>query len=390
MKLVAAARVATGFLPLSAGVLAVAAACTTFPTALAEFDSVSRRESAEVEPESIDYIDEPRRMPWALRQIEGLGVDNVLANVLGIDPEPTPVENPSGFARERLRILVERCGDDLDRNAAVAARALWVADLDSYPLNQIEAIKAIGSLLERQGMNPLQAPKPDPERITHAAVTAWLQTIETGWPGARPQSSLPPEQRAAYARALAEITELPLPSPVEQRALVRAMRRGYQLENDRALQGPALAALRAAMFHALSAGLLRALESPHPDVREAVMRTARRLGGAPAVAFVLARIAKPSSIARDPVERFDAAPQVRRTLVRMCGQLSEQQARESHEGGPAAVEFLFETVSGDPDEGLRLIALEALAHCLGRPVSFDVRWAREWWLGYVTGRGGPS
>jgi hypothetical protein len=372
----------------TAALLMVAAGCTSFATALAEFDSVSQREGADQEPERIEYEQSPRRMPWALRQIEGLGVDAVLAQLLGIEPEPSSVENPPGFARERLRILLDRCGRDPVRCALVGTRVLWVAELDTYPLNQVEAIRGMGRILELQGMDPLAMLAPDPRRTTQAAVAEWLAAIETGWPGPRPGRARSAAERDAYLAALGAITELPLPAASDQRALLRALGRGYELESDAAVRPTALHALRRALYHGLCAGLRTALESPTADVREAAIRELHRLGGVDAIAFVLARISKPAALAANPGERYDEAIAVRRTLVRLCGQLDESRARRGRDGGPAPVEFLYETAAADADPGLRRIALEALAHCLRRPVSFDPEWAERWWVDYVARREG--
>ena len=42
------------------------------------------------------------------------------------------------------------------------------------------------------------------------------------------------------------------------------------------------------------------------------------------------------------------------------------------------VDFLYDTVVADDDAGLRQVALEGLALCLQRPVSFDEAWPTTW------------
>ena len=66
-------------------------------------------------------------------------------------------------------------------------------------------------------------------------------------------------------------------------------------------------------------------------------------------------------------------------LLRMCAALRGEALFVSFEGGPRPIDFLHDTVVRDEVEGLRFVALETMARCLDRPISFDPAWADQWW-----------
>src|SRR5688572_22352257 len=128
---------------VAVSLLAPLAGCWTYPTALAEFDSVTEQVQGASESEDLRYQTKVMRMPWVVRQLDWSGFDNVLVQVLAVEREAYPLDNPSGFARERIEVLPDLAGDDLHRIAEVATRLLWVANQDRNPLNQIAALRGL-------------------------------------------------------------------------------------------------------------------------------------------------------------------------------------------------------------------------------------------------------
>jgi len=364
---------------LLAMVSAAASSCLSYETSLTEFDSVTQLDAAEGEPAELVYRDDPSRYPWLFRQLQGSAFDSLLKKVLTVEATPGKVENPVGFARERLEVLAAKTGSDIHRIADSSVRLMWVAQFDhDQPLNQVVAVQGIANMIERLDLDVLDVPAVDPAVPTPAEIGQWLEVVQNFWPSER-QQRLNDEQRQAYVGAVAKLTANPLPKGADQRALIRALDRGLELERDHLIAADLDAGLRRAMGHALRLALRNSLFSPSARVREAGVRGFCRLGGPPAVPYVMTALAKPSSIASRASNRFDEDPLVRLSLVRFCGQLSQAQASSSYQGGVAPIEFLYETAVSDDELGLRRIALEALAHTLGRDVSFDPQWAQKWW-----------
>ncbi len=378
-------RWAPGAALLSA--LAGFGSCTTFELARDEFDAVTRRDDAAAEPERLSYDFQPRRYPWLVRSLNGLGLDGVLAATLEVEPEPTKVDNPAKLVRDCLHVLAASAGRDLERIGEAAVRELWIVQVGSdQPLNQIVALQGMSGHLADLAVDPLQTPVPDPGGTSATEVAAWLETLSAHWPQARGGAQPAAAERAAYLEALAALTEAPLPDGVEQRALIGALVRGVRREGDAELRAATRAALRRALVHGLSLGLRGALYAESPRVREAAIVGLRRLAGPPAVGYVLARLAKPPAMLVADSNRFDDDRLLRLKLVRMCAQLAPKDALEAVAGGVPPVEFLYETAVGDQDANLRMVALDALARCLQRPLSFDLAWAERWWQDeYVPG-----
>ncbi|MEM7199319.1 MAG: hypothetical protein AAF628_03575 [Planctomycetota bacterium] len=354
--------------------------CMTFGTALQEFDSVTGREGIEGEPDQLEYDSAPKRFPWLVRQLDGLVVDRLLRDTLGAGPQPTPVENPREFARERLNVLIDRAGSDLQQTAIAADRALWIAELGGQqPLSQCVAVRGIAKLLARLAVDPIDAAAPDPKIATEERVAGWLAGLQQGWPDQRPSATLTGEDRASYERALTDISERALPDAANRRGLILALATAATLEQDSELRERTREATLLALFHGLSLGLRAALYDPAGAVRQTAISAFRRLSGPRAVPFVLALMSKSTATVPRGMNRFDDDRQTRLLLVRMCGQLRGEPAAASMGGGPAPVEFLYETAVADEDTGLRATALEALAYCLEREPSFDPEWAERWW-----------
>lgn len=368
-------------LPVSLAVcLASVGSCTTFNTAVVEFDSVSRIEGSEQWPEEVDYRQDPKRYSWLARQTDGIGSGWLLRNVFEVEPAPTEVDNPSGLARQCVEVMGDKGETDLNTIARATRRLLWVAELDvEHPLNQALALVGIENLMLFLGFDANDMQLPDPEVMTREKVDAWVNTLDQGWPGARQGAPLPEPQRSEYVAALEHLTQLPLVSGRRQRALIGALDKGLELEDDPTLIEPSREALRKALFHGMSLGIRRALSSGSPGVREAGISALHRLGGADSVPKVLELVAKPSSSAARGINRYDEDPFVRLSLVRICGQLDKKRAMQSSGNGPAPVELLYEIFFADPDEGLRTMALQGLAQVLERDVDFEPGWAERWW-----------
>jgi len=366
--------------------------CTSFGLATSEFDAVAGLEDDKAWPDELTYRHDPLRYPWVYRQLDALGFGAIFRVILRVGRTAHDVENPSGFARERLWIMVDRAAGDLHATAMAVRRLLLVAELDeAQPMNQAVAVLGLGRLMESLDLDPMQMRFPDPSITTQAMVEAWISRLDEGWPLKRSGPRLPPDQREAYLSALASIVQLPHPSAAGQRGLIGALDRLNELEADPTLRSAARDALSRALFHGLSMGLWRALFASSARVRESAIRALHRLGGSESVPVILAWIAKPSSVAARGVNRYDDDKYVRLALVRMCGQLGTERALTASGTGPAPAEFLYETFFDDPDPGLRTVALEALAFCLRRDVSFDRKWAESWWSeDYVPHRGAEA
>lgn len=363
--------------------------CTSVKSAVVEFDSVSRLDEAEEWPDEADYRPDPKRYPWVVRQLDGIGSGFLYRRILDIEPARTAVDNPAEMVRECIDVLAGATARDLAVCAVAARRLLWVAEVDvNQPLNQTLALGGVEQLMFALEFDPLAMQLPDSESMPPKAVDRWVATLDAGWPGNREGIALPEDQQADYLDALQKLTRLPLASGARQRALIGALDKGLRLEQDPALVQASDGALRRALYHGMAMGLRRGLSSESARVRETAIRAVHRLGGNDSVAYILGLIAKPSTSLSSGVNRYDEDRFVRLALVSMCGQLNRERAVATSAGGPAPVEFLYETFFADPDAGLKTIALEALARCLERPVSFDPEWAVRWWTDdYVPNRG---
>ena len=369
--------VAVGLLALAVG----SAACRPFYIARSEFDSITRKQDAS-EPEELRYQATVERMPWSLRQLEGTGLGRLFALIFQFRPRFEAVANPAGFARERLLDMVARAGTDLAMTATATSRCLWVLEFDPSPLNKVVCIQGIERMMRRLELDPMRGLSFQGRINDPAKVSGWIDELTAAWPDRRQAKAMAPSERLRHLEVLAKLTALPLSTRAGQRALIRALETAVIEERDGSMVGPMRQALRAALGHAMTRGLLDGLASKHSDVRESSIHAWHRSGGSAAVSFVLFSIARPRSQAV-LVNRYDESVAVRRALTRICGQLDAERAKISYRTGPPPVEFLCNTALEDDDQGLRLIALEALSHCLGRPPVFESSWARTWWQNYI-------
>lgn len=386
-------------------VLATMCSCeswVSFATHVQEFDAVTQRGGRNDEPERVEYDENPAHLPGVVRKLEAIELGHLLRALFEIEPTRAPEENPSGAAREHLEYMVDKAGRDLYCVGVVANRALWLAASDEYPLNVAQAVQAVGVMMQTLAIDPARVPLPGPDSPEQQrAVADAIRDLEAGWPASRTAESFTPAVRARYAQALQQLSAHPLPQRKHQRGVIRALTEAWRSEPNGELQAAAEAALRRALAYGLTAGLCDAmrLELPRADqrgrrplrdfplARIAAIRWFHVLSGPAATPQLLARISRPASRTLNSAQRYDPNGLVRLALIRVCAQVSPAIATRSFEGGPAPVEFLYEVCSGDPDEGLRVIALEGLALALGRPVDFDPNWADLFWRDFVATRG---
>ncbi|MCA8956477.1 MAG: hypothetical protein KDC87_10415 [Planctomycetes bacterium] len=366
--------------------LAAATGCaTTYSEALDEFDAITGWTNPAQEPGIASYPAKSLQYPW-------------YSSWLPVDPVLDDVENPPGFVRRRIEILAARSGEGLARVAPVTRRLLWIADRDPNPLNRIVALQGIERVLEVLNLDPL-----DPSAYSNEESPAELLRREQQLGNAqatlrrllqrKDRARLDAADRATYCRVLRELAERPLASRRRQRDLIRVLWSVRTTEREPLVVAAANDALRRAIWYG-SCNALRAALVPQeagaldqPEVREEVLYIFRRLGGVPAVPFILRTMQRPRV---GPLNRFDPDPRVRMSLVRMCAQLHYREQERS--SGPQPIEFLYDTaVDSDEEETLRRVALEGLARSLGSkrvttPISFDDAWARAWWRSHVLGR----
>jgi hypothetical protein len=361
------------FRVLLATLLMLPGACTTYDVVRMEFDSAAGLEDARVlggvEPEEVRPMREVRRWPWIIRQLEGSGCDALLVALTGAQPRLLAVEAPGEFFRQRLTALVEMSLGERGRRQDAALRLLWVLARDSAALDQIVALDAAVEVLESYGCDPVRVPFGATDAdVLRAAVEAAAN------PGMDP---------VATATGVEKIGELPSGRAVDARAVVRDLRARRDDLVDLEVGARWDAALDRVLCIELAQALRLKLASAEPRVREAAAIALHRLGGASSVLFLLrVRSSRPEGGRFE----YDSDPDVRRTWVRLCGQLPSELAFASYEGGPQPAEFLYDVASGDQDAGLRMAALAALSQLLGRPVSLDPDWADAFFKERALGR----
>ena len=366
-------------------------ATTTLPGCfhmpLEQFDSVARWDVSGSEPAEVSYSDLPKQYPF-------------FTWMFGFAATPSPVDSPSGFAREQMADLIRYLGGNLSRTAQVSRRLLWIMNKDPNPFNRIVAMQGIEQVLVLLGSDLLDPDayyrETDPvagsrrEKVL-AAAHARLETLF----GRPDRPAISDQQRRTYLTAMREYVAEPLPRQRWQRDLIRTLWSITVAETDPAVRRAAREALRRAIYLA-SCNALRAALVPQvfaavdlPAVRAEAIFVYRRLGGVPAVPFVLKLMARPQI--GSLVQRYDQDPQVRMVLVRLCSQLRYEHVLRDFDGGPKPVEFLFETaVDEEEDESVRRVALEGLARCLNeklgrRKIDTDLGWARKWWSDFIGG-----
>lgn len=360
------------------GLVLLAAGCSTgYGTHRMEFDSITGFEGAVGEPESMEFPDQVRRWPWPIRQIEGSGFDLLFTFLIGIQPTPREVDDPGRRLRLATLGMAEKAGDDLGRIADATHRLLWLAAYDLQPLDQMTTLSALESLLVSLGADPLKLPQasrdaPRQLEIEERALTVLAEYLGAVDRARRDDQSLDlqPADRDALATALAVLAARPSPHAPTGRRAVRML-----LATTRALGSDELREVaRYALADRCAAELAQMLRiralAQLTDVRLAAIHSLVRLSGPHAVAYTLAQ---------DDPRRRQSHLDIRRTWVRLCGGVPIEYAERGWGDGPSPLEFLFDTIRGDEDEGLRLVATDAMARLLGRPVSLDPAWVEEFW-----------
>ena len=366
----------------------VLAACSTYSTAIDEFDSIAGWANPDEEPAVVKYPDTASQYPW-------------YAWFMPSDPSEGSVDSPSNFARERIQVLGHHVTDDMTSMAQVVRRSLWVAHADPNPYNRISALQIVEQVLKVLEVDPLEetyylrdvdAQEQKSKEAVFLAADATIRRLFEQSPG----NSMSALDRAAYLEALQIYTAEPLPRLRWQRDLIRTTWSIYMSGSDAVVRDAAAAALRKAISFAACNGLKSSLvpqesgAQSQPAVRLAVVSIYRRLGGVRAVSFLLNAMKGQSGVLG--IGSYDQDLHVRRLLVRLCGQLSFEHADAGPFGGQRPIEFLYSVgVDESEDEGLRTVALECLARCLSgklemKTVPVGDAWAKAWWKRYVVER----
>ncbi len=357
------------------------AGCSTYGTAIDEFDSIAGWSDPQTEPAVAKYPDIALQYTWYGWLMPG-------------DPVDETVENPSGFARERIELLSEYVTGDLSTKAQVTRRLLWVAERDPSAFNRIQALTGIERTLRSLGADPLDLSaytrELDPQQLQRQEralqqADATLRRLFAR--STRPQLSV--TERRDYVAALRAYTAEPVPRLRWQRDLIRTLWSSYVTETDPDVVDAATIALRRAIRFACCNGLRAALvpedfqAADLPSVRREVLFIYRRLGGLGSLSFLLNMMVRPQ--AGSSLHRYDQDLSVRMALVRLCAQLRLEHAGAGPFGGARPIELLYViAVDETEDDGLRRVALEGLARCLSEKLGFTTMpegdaWAREWW-----------
>ena len=359
----------------------------SFRRLMAEFDSAAARTDPAKEPDKLEYVAAPERLPWYVRQMEGLGFDFLFTHLMNVGPSPVAQANPSGYARERLEILITMVGDDVERAAQVGARLLWVLEKDRNLLNRVVSLRGVEGIVRDLGLNPMDPllDTTDDSDGRRRQVEAAEAEMEKYWPANRKTRRLNDAQREAFGAALASLTKSPLPSSLRRRQLALALATGYAQETDGMMSARLWDALRRSLLFAAGLGLRDSLTVGTPELRDVAIRAYARLCGPIGVPYVLRRIAAPAGWGRG--NPYDSDALVRLTLVRLCAQLRGEPAMTSVQGGKMAVDFLYDTAVSDDEAGLRRVALEGLCLCLQRPeITLEEEWATQWRQKFIVER----
>lgn len=366
-------------LGLALGLLGTA--CSTYSTAIDEFDSIAGWNDPQTEPATVNYPDVALQYPW-------------YAWFVPADPVEAPVENPAGFARERIDLLAEYVSLDLTSMAQVTRRLLWVAHADPNAFNRIRSLQVIERILRLLQVDLLDDASYSKGLDFEAQARQEKVFLEADATlrrlfGRRDRPALSNADRTAFRTALQIYTAEPLPRLRWQRDLIRTVWSAYVTETDPGVIDAAAIALRRAIRFAACNGLRAALVPDgiqtldQPQVRLEVVSIYRRLGGIRAVSFLLDMLKRTQS--GSLLHRFDQDLQVRMSLVRLCAQLKFEHADAGPFGDQRPIAFLYSiAVDESEDGGVRQVALEGLARCLSERLDFDTvpsddQWARDWW-----------
>ena len=373
-----------------------ACGCPNFSTALSEFDSVAGWQPAKAEPDVVSYQEEAQRMPLPVRALEWSGLDVALTGLFGLEPSKSKINNPGQFARDRLQCVAEQAGGDVHRTALAVARLSWVLDGDPHPFNQITALHGLHMLAVSLALDPLRQDMGTVgEQSDEAIVLAWephvsaMRDAVTEIAGGQGLSAA---TSARCVASIARVAEQVPPAARDRRAQMLLLNFLAHRAAERELRVTALSALDISLRRLAADSLRRALYEPRsPLVRDGAVRACCALGDEAAVARILRSVTTPRGAATTASTASDLDRAVRLTLVRLCGQLPAAQAMRGVQGGPPPIEFLYDVIAdGSADRALQVAALEALACCLGKPLSIERAWADAWWADYVVNKGKQS
>lgn len=363
-------------------VVLLAAGCTSralrYAEARGEFDSITGYGAGPEEPDGLTFRARADRWPWTVRLWRGSGFDWLLAQTFSLAPVPNDIDNPSEFARDRLGWMAAAAEDRLGELADMGVRALWLVAYDPQPLDQIVAIGCFETVLTQLGVDPLAIRTPARAGESEAlAVDADLRTLDRIAPWARGGEAPRALERAFAEAAVRRSTAHAASSASTGRRLLRYFLRAAVDEQDPELRRIFERGLVDTLANESALALrVRLAVARDEEVRIQALHALVRLSGPRAVAWSLAALA-----------RFQTSERFRREWVRLCATLPVALVDVGHPGGPTPLEFLYDVVKNDPDEGLRSLGLEALALCLGRDIDHDPAWADVWWNQRVLDRG---
>jgi len=172
-------------------------------------------------------------------------------------------------------------------------------------------------------------------------------------------------------------------SPLDDIATLHALSRAERDEADDELARATTVALRETIANDLSRTLVGMLRSPDVRQREAAARALYRVAGSHSLPLILSALSRSEA----GIHQYPPITRERRAILRLCSQTGGNVLFTRIGGGPRPIEFVYETASRDDDEGLRLLALETMARCLGRAISFDPKWADAWWREFALSEG---
>jgi len=370
------------------------AGCWSYGTVLMEFDSVAGYGGpGSAEPEPLVYKTTATRFPWLIRQFEGLGIGDLMNQILAFPREEHPVEDPSGFARARVEQLANVAGKDLDKLCEAAWRLLLVIEKDEHVLNRAIAVEVLGQVAEVFRARPLTADEAglaldsDAPTVFKRRSRDLVTVLDGAWP-VRGADERGQDVREAYATALRDLSELDPGNLELERSRLRAVTEAMLDESDEEVRGFTLRYLMLCLHSAASRGLAAGVRDDDPHVRETAVRRVWRLGRAGIVPWLLDELDARNKRALVPgaPQLVDPDVDVRRRLVHLAWALDLEAAAKARGNGLSALAFLVGTAQHDPEPALKLAASEALAFLVRRPVDPGGAWISEWWQGFVTRR----
>ncbi|MBK8977002.1 MAG: hypothetical protein IPM29_13890 [Planctomycetes bacterium] len=350
----------------------------SYATQRMEFDSMTGFEDTATEPASFEPSDRARRWPGIVRWWEGTLLDVALAGLWSLEPRFVEIDQPAKFLRERIEGMVRRARGDVGRLADCSHRVLWLLARDPQELDRLVAVDAVEDLLAELGVDPLKVPTRALDSVASLAREKRELTALAAAVDALADRAPRPAEGFEVLRRLRALSARPGPSPEQGRQAIRALLDAAVRLRDPRLRRAARYALADRCGCELGQELRVLLLDRAPNVRESALLALRRRSGPRAVNAALFAFA---SLGGGP--RYDQDVAIRRQLVRLCAQLPRDLLLDRFSNGPRPLEFLFDTATADADEGLRMVALDALARVTGRPVELEPEWAESFWRSEV-------